>query len=78
MSRSLRASVGTAVLLAVGTAAAADGLTIEQVLGDLNLPADAAARIRRGEMVHSGPKESSDREMAVGLTFLVQQPVPSE
>jgi len=70
----LLAGVGAALLWVAGTAAA-DGLTIEQVLGDLNLPADAAARIRRGEMVHSGPRESSDRELAVGLTYLVQQPL---
>lgn len=51
------------------------GFTIDQELADLNLPPDAAARIRRGEMVQSDPRESSEREMAVGLTFLVQQPV---
>ena len=66
---------GTLVVLLARTAAAAGGFTIDQVLANLNLPADAAARIRRGEMVHSDPKESSEREMAVGLTFLVQQPV---
>ena len=67
--------VGALVVLVARTAAAAGGFTIDQALADLNLPADAAARIRRGEMVHSDPKESSEREMAVGLTFLVQQPV---
>jgi hypothetical protein len=75
MSKRLLAIAATALLLAEGTAAA-DGQTIEKVLEDLNLPADAAARIRRGEMVHSGPRESSEREMAVGLTFLIQQPLP--
>jgi len=74
MSTSWRAGA-TAVLLLAAIASADETSSIEQVLSDLNLPADAAVRIRRGEMVHSGPKESSDREMAVGLTFLVQQPL---
>ena len=65
---------GLAVLL---IASAAAGSTIEQVAVDLELPADAAARLRRGEMLHSEPEEASDRELAVGLTFLVQQP-PAE
>jgi len=77
MSKRLLAMGAAALLLlAVGRAAAADVQTIENVLADLNLSADAAARIRRGEMVHSGPRETSEREMAVGLTFLVQQPLP--
>jgi len=71
----LQVFVGALVVLVARTAAAAGGFTVDQVLADLNLPTDAAARIRRGEMVHSDPKESSEREMAVGLTFLVQQPV---
>lgn len=77
MRKSLRVGAETALLLVAGTAAGAGGVTIEEVLSDLNLPTDAAARIRRGEMVHSGPKESSDRELAVGLTYLVQQPLPA-
>ena len=40
----------------------------------INLPADAAARLRQGEMVSSNPAESSDRELGMGLTFLVEQP----
>ena len=65
----LQVFVGALVVLVARTAAAAGGFTVDQVLADLNLPADAAARIRRGEMVHSDPKKSSEREMAVGLTF---------
>jgi len=71
----VRVFIGALVMLVARSAAAAGGFTVDQVLADLNLPTDAAARIRRGEMVHSDPKESSEREMAVGLTFLVQQPV---
>jgi len=72
----LQILVGTlAVSMVAWSAQATDGLTVEQVLADLNLPADAPARIRHGEMVHSEPRESSDRELGVGLTFLVEQPV---
>src|SRR5690349_7041767 len=64
-----------AVLVAL-TAVAAGASTLEEVTANMNLPADAAARVRRGEMVRSTPEESSDRELGVDLTFLVQQPLP--
>jgi hypothetical protein len=64
-----------AVLVAL-TAVAAGASTLEEVTANINLPADAAARVRRGEMVRSTPEESSDRELGVDLTFLVQQPLP--
>jgi len=67
--------LGALLVLVVRTVASADGFTVNQVVADLSLPPDAGARMRRGEMVHSDPKESSDREMAVGLTFLVKQPL---
>lgn len=74
----LRVFVGALVVLVVlvaRPAAAAGGFTVDQVMADLNLPTDAAARLRHGEMVHSDPQESSDRELGVGFTFLVQQPL---
>src|SRR5512135_2333626 len=57
------------------TAANAEGVDVDQVMGDFEISVDAAARIRSGEMVESDPTESSERELAVGLTFLVQQPI---
>jgi hypothetical protein len=72
-----RVFVGALMVLVAQTAAAAGGFTVGQVMADLNLPADAAARLRHGEILHSDPQESSDRELGVGLTFLVQQP-PAE
>jgi hypothetical protein len=54
--------------------AAADQLNIEQVIADFGFPAHASERIRRGEMLEADPTESSDRELAVDLTFLVKQP----
>lgn len=65
---------GGAMLLLVARPGATAGIaSVDQVIADVGLPVDAAARIRRGEMLHSDPKESSEREMAVGLTFLVHQ-----
>ncbi len=61
--------------LILRAAVAAGSFTVDQVVEDLNLPADTAERIRSGGMVHSDPTESSEREMAVGLTFLVQHPL---
>jgi len=72
-----RVFVGALMVLVAQTAAAAAGFTVGQVIADLNLPADAAARLRHGEILHSDPQESSDLELGVGLTFLVQQP-PAE
>jgi hypothetical protein len=72
-----RVFVGALMVLVAQTAAAAGGFTVGQVMADLNLPADAAARLRHGEILHSDPQESSDRELGVGLTFLVQRP-PAE
>ena len=71
----LRVFFGALIVLMARTPVAGGGFTVDQVIADLNLPADAAARLRHGEMVHSDPRESSDREMGVGLTFLVQQPL---
>ena len=63
--------------LVVGSSAAepAGAFTVDQVVADLDLPADVGARLRRGEMVQSTPEESSDRELGVDLTFLVHQPL---
>src|SRR3974377_968014 len=71
----LQMMVPIVAVLVVHTAVAAGTFTVDRVVEDLNLPADTAERIRSGEMVHSDPTESSEREMAVGLTFLVQLPL---
>ena len=68
-----RVFVGALMVLVAQTTAVAGHFTVGQVMADLNLPADAAARVRHGEILHSDPQESSDRELGVGLTFLVRQ-----
>jgi len=74
-SSGLRVFVAVLVGLAMRPAATAGGFTVDQVVVDLNLPVDSAKRLRQDEMVHSDPQESSDRELAVGITFLVRQPL---
>lgn len=69
----IRGLIGALVFMA--SVARAGVFTIEQVATDVGLPSDTGARLRRGEMVRSTPDESSDRELGVDLTFLVQQPL---
>ena len=64
-----------AVMLGSGTRSAL-AFTVDQVVTDIGLAADAGGRLRHGEMVRSTPEESSEREMGVDLTFIVQQPLP--
>jgi hypothetical protein len=71
----LRMLVPIVAALVVRAAAAHGSFTVDRVVEDLTLPVDTAERIRSGGMVHSVPTESSEREMAVGLTFLVQHPL---
>jgi len=74
-------SMGKSVLLLLASilgvvgfeTTAADTPSLDQLAADLGLPSDAGARIRSGEIVKSDPRESSDREIAVGLAFLVQR-----
>jgi hypothetical protein len=65
------------LLLIPRTVAAAEQPSIEQLIVDLGFPADATARVRRGEMLEADPTESSGSELAIGLMFLVKQP-PAE
>jgi hypothetical protein len=78
MQRSaLRVLALTLCLGAARTSWAAKSLSMNEIIADLGLPEEAAERILRGQMVHDEPEESSERELAVGLAFLVQQP-PTE
>lgn len=73
-SHRLTILAGALLLLVVRTGAAvAQELNVAQVIADFGFPPDAAERIRRGEVLEADPSESSDRELAVGLTFLVKQ-----
>lgn len=72
-SRGLAIFGGT-LLLVVRAGTAAQELNVEQMIADFGFPTGATERIRRGEVLEADPTESSDRELAVGLTFLVKQP----
>jgi hypothetical protein len=74
--RVLRSSLlaGAFLALVVSREAAAQTPNVEQVIGDFGFPANASERLRRGEVLEADPAESSDRELAVGLTFLVKEP----
>lgn len=48
---------------------------VEEATQDLGFASDVAARLRAGEIVVSQPGPSSPRELAVGMTFLVDRPV---
>src|SRR5262245_66237414 len=65
-----------AVLVALSLTGPARAFTVDQVVADIDLPADTGERLRHGEMVRSPAEESSDRELGADLTFLVQQPLP--
>ncbi len=77
MRRTSVLHMGTVALLVACAVASADRLDVTQVMDDFGISASAARRIRSGEMVESDPTESSERELAVGLTFIVQQPIAS-
>jgi hypothetical protein len=70
----LRALLAGTVLALVVRAADAQTVNVEQVMADFGFPADATQRIRRGEVLEADPAESSERELAIGLTFLVKHP----
>jgi hypothetical protein len=48
--------------------------TVAEVAGAIGLGADGIARVQNGEMVTLAPKETSDRELAVGIVFFVKAP----
>ena len=69
--------VGTLLVVLAGTAPAADRTDLDRMMREFGLSPESAARVRSGEIVESTPAASTERELAVGLTFLVQQPVGS-
>ena len=49
--------------------------TLEEVVANFGLGADEVRRVRAGDMVQATAKETSDRELAVAMVFLVKAPV---
>jgi hypothetical protein len=65
------AAVAVAVLL-LAPGAGAEPADTGKVLKELGFPADAIAKVKAGEMVHADLKSSDERELAVGLAFMVK------
>jgi len=70
-----------AVALGAGVALCGVGVpafaapTLDEVAAEFGLSQDDVQRVRGGEMVKSSAKETTDRELAVAMVFLVKAPV---
>ena len=60
------------LLFAGPTADAADLPTVDDVMKELKISDSDQEKIRRGEIVDWSPTEGSDRELALGMVFLVK------
>ena len=49
--------------------------TLDELMKEFAFSADDVQRVRNGELVNTGAKETSDRELAVVMVFLVKAPV---
>jgi len=63
-------------LAVLATAVAASGQEIRagEALAELGFPADAEPQVLAGKFVRTSPRPTSDRELTVGLAFLVKVP----
>ena len=66
MRRCLAIFAGALLLLVVRTDAGAQELNVAQVIADFGFPADAAERIRRGEVLESDPTDRRLRMWTAG------------
>jgi hypothetical protein len=70
------------VLLAIVVLSASAALpslaapTVAELEKEVGLTPDAIARVEKGEMVETTPTDRSDRELAIGMVFLVPAPLP--
>ena len=65
----------TAAALCAAPHSAAALPTLDELLAGLGFSKDDATRIRNGELVEASAKETSERELAVAMAFLVKAPV---
>jgi len=63
------------VTLGVTVASVSAAPTLDEVAADFGLSKDDVQRVRNGELVNTTTKETSDRELAVVMVFLVKVPV---
>ena len=70
-----RVAIATLSLLFASSATALP--TADELLAETGFSADEKRRIKRGEFVTGTVQETSERELAVDMAFLVRQPVPA-
>jgi len=69
---SIVALVWSCVIFAGAIAAAAELPSADQVMKELQLSNSDQAKVREGDIVDWSPSEGSDRELALGMVFLVK------
>ena len=62
----------SSVIFAGALAVAAELPTVDQVMKELQLSDSDQAKVRQGDIVDWSPSEGSDRELALGMVFLVK------
>lgn len=73
----VRTAMLAATSLCFAAAAGAAPADAAKVMTELGFPADTIAQVKAGEMVKTDLESSNERELAVGLAFLVEEK-PSE
>jgi hypothetical protein len=71
--RSIAIALGVGIALCASSASALP--TLDQLMADFNFSKDDVQRVRKGELVEGKTKETSEKEIAVVMVFLVKQPV---
>lgn len=79
MQRIQRGAASLCAIVALGANAspAQEAPTAEELLADLPFSEGEKQRIRNGELVTGTTEVTSDRELAVTMAFLVQEPTPA-
>jgi hypothetical protein len=73
----VRTAVMAATFLSLASAAGAQPADTAKVMTALGFPADSIAQVKAGKMVKTDLKSSDERELAIGLAFIVKEK-PSE
>src|SRR5512135_2464628 len=71
----LIALLATVVLRSSAALPSYAALTVAEMAAEVGLTPDDIADVEKGEMVETTPTDRSDRELAMGMVFLVRAPV---
>ncbi len=69
-------ALGVALTLSAAGRPARAVPTLDQLMADFDFSKDDVERVRKGELVKTTTKETSERELAAVMVFLVKAPVP--